>query len=515
MPSQSTRLSYLAATPGTGFSRENIWLNRDYGTEKVWVLNPMHIVSLSSETKSKFVKIIESFKQFSEKWFSHVLLLIFLILYGFIGAYVFVTLEGPNEISIKTSVSNMRENIIRELWWSSQKFTKGWWDKLAKIRMKEFERQLHEACIAEQTTDSEKSDWTFWHALFFSSTIFTTIGYGHVVPKTDAGRVATIIYAFIDLGKLFTRGIKVVFKYCRMIYYAKHLRKVRSVGKKATQRLPTQYMSVALEKMTQLPHSLTNEKDKDSDGGHLKPEDRRQSKSRSRSQSPPKQSRPVSVNESVPSVSTAAVGDETASTLMEDPKEYEVDDEFNLPISVAVILLLLYMMIGAAVFTIWEDWSFFESFYFVYISLSTIGFGDYVPKHPIFMMCTFIYLLFGLALTSMCINVVQEKLSATFQKAKLRIGATMGLDVQQLMAEDLAMESKEESIEKDVKVVDQKEDDNNFKLKNTEIGKTLKERREKKRDRSRSPKPEGKSGNDNEDRLSKGSERRSVGFIDD
>ncbi|CAG2173324.1 unnamed protein product [Oppiella nova] len=160
MPSQSSRLSYLATTPGTTFGRDQIWLNRDYGSEKVWVLNPMHIVSLSSETKSKFVKVIESFKQFSEKWFSHVLLLIFLILYGFLGAYVFVTLEGPNESNIKTSVSNMRENIIRELWWSSQKFTKGWWDKLAKIRMKEFERQLHEACIADQTTDSEKMQAT-------------------------------------------------------------------------------------------------------------------------------------------------------------------------------------------------------------------------------------------------------------------------------------------------------------------------------------------------------------------
>ena len=174
--STQPRTAYIAGSPGTTFNREQLWLSRDYGPEKVWVLNPMHIVSLSTETKSKFVKIIESFKQFSEKWFSHVLLLIFLMLYGFIGAYVFVTLEGPNETSIKvfyhlfvklftfsdcfvrkTSVSNMRENIIRELWWSSQKFTKGWWDKLAKIRMKEFERQLHEACIAEQTTDSEKS----------------------------------------------------------------------------------------------------------------------------------------------------------------------------------------------------------------------------------------------------------------------------------------------------------------------------------------------------------------------
>ncbi|CAG2171548.1 unnamed protein product, partial [Oppiella nova] len=449
-------------------------------------------------TKSKFVKVIESFKQFSEKWFSHVLLLIFLILYGFLGAYVFVTLEGPNESNIKTSVSNMRENIIRELWWSSQKFTKGWWDKLAKIRMKEFERQLHEACIADQTTDSEKMQATNYLFLshfsidnFDTKTrtifsefkgmdllactifqlnyiydnrqdfiiLFTVTGYGHVVPKTDAGRVATIIYAFIgiplllmvltDLGKLFTRGIK-------FIYYMKHIRKVRSVGRKATQKLPTQYMSQALERVSQLPHTLTDKVDKNSDNNsntHLKPENNAKGKSRSRSVSPAKEStsRSTSVVMSNPGSSTG-VGDETP--MQEEPKDFEVDDEFNLPISVAVILLLSYMMIGAAAFTLWEDWSFFESFYFVYISLSTIGFGDYVPKHPIFMMCTFIYLLFGLALTSMCINVVQEKLSATFQKAKLRIGATMGLDVQQLMEEDFQMESKESSIEKDTKPVD-------------------------------------------------------------
>ena len=104
--SSQARTAYIAATPGTAFAREQIWVNRDYGPEKVWVLNPMHIVTLSTETKSKFVKIIESFKQFSEKWFSHVLLLIFLMLYGFIGAYVFVTLEGPNESSIKVLSSS-------------------------------------------------------------------------------------------------------------------------------------------------------------------------------------------------------------------------------------------------------------------------------------------------------------------------------------------------------------------------------------------------------------------------
>lgn len=59
------------------------------------------------------------------------------------------------------------------------------------------------------------------------------------------------------------------------------------------------------------------------------------------------------------------------------PEEgFEVDDEFDLPVSVALILLLLYMLIGAAIFSYSEDWSLFEAFYFVYISLSTIGFGE-------------------------------------------------------------------------------------------------------------------------------------------
>ncbi len=177
--------------------------------------------------------------------------------------------------------------------------------------------------------------------------------------------------------------------------------------------------------------------------------------------------------------------DESTTTFTDDEtlaEEFEVDDEFNLPISVAVTLLLLYMMAGAAVFTIWEKWTFFESFYFVYISLSTIGFGDYVPEHPAFMMCTFIYLLFGLALTSMCINVVQEKLSATFQKAKLRIGATMGLDMTAMMEEELNQD------ETSVLQMNNNNNNNNNNnpnpkpiLKDEGIGDALREKREKKR----------------------------------
>lgn len=56
----------------------------------------------------------------------------------------------------------------------------------------------------------------------------------------------------------------------------------------------------------------------------------------------------------------------TAPTETTSPEEEVViDDEFNLPISIAVILLIIYIMLGALLFTLWEDWTFFEAFYFM------------------------------------------------------------------------------------------------------------------------------------------------------
>lgn len=67
-------------------------------------------------------------------------------------------------------------------------------------------------------------------------------------------------------------------------------------------------------------------------------------------------------------------GESPMTPLPENLKNYEIDDEFNLPISVAIIMLVGYMIFGAAIYCILEeDWTFFESFYFVFISISTIG----------------------------------------------------------------------------------------------------------------------------------------------
>lgn len=125
-----------------------------------------------------------------------------------------------------------------------------------------------------------------------------------------------------------------------------------------------------------------------------------------------------------PSIGT---GDETPTPNV---SVFEIDDEFNLPITVALFILISYIFIGAVVYCMWEEWHFFASFYFVFISMSTIGFGDIVPQKPLCMFVTIVYLVFGLALMSMCINVVQEKLTDTFKQASAKLSATIGFEAE-------------------------------------------------------------------------------------
>lgn len=80
------------------------------------------------------------------------------------------------------------------------------------------------------------------------------------------------------------------------------------------------------------------------------------------------------VDPTSPSLSIPLPSESPMTPMPTNLESYEIDDEFNLPISVAIVMLMSYMLFGAAIYCTWEDgWTFFESFYFVFVSISTIG----------------------------------------------------------------------------------------------------------------------------------------------
>lgn len=120
--------------------------------------------------------------------------------------------------------------------------------------------------------------------------------------------------------------------------------------------------------------------------------------------------------------------------------EFKLVEDLRLvtvPVTSCFTVLLVYMTFGTVLFSTWEGWSYMDGFYFCFISLATIGFGDFVPGSRYIyqvsedidiqdanakLIIGALYILIGMAIGGMCINLMQEQIVVQVRTGLRRVG---------------------------------------------------------------------------------------------
>ncbi|KAL6432873.1 hypothetical protein ACFW04_006316 [Cataglyphis niger] len=165
------------------------------------VLDPM----MEIERPSRCIRFLRLLWKFSRCVFSHVTLISLVVAYCVIGAYAFEALEANHEKEVKKSIKSIRGNVSEKLWEITKNFdvlARENWTMKALEELEMFEESLFKKMKMEGWDGSEEEgniQWTFAGALFYSIIVITTIGYGHIAPKTKNGKVVTIFYAILGI----------------------------------------------------------------------------------------------------------------------------------------------------------------------------------------------------------------------------------------------------------------------------------------------------------------------------
>nr|XP_021192597.2 uncharacterized protein LOC110377880 [Helicoverpa armigera] len=154
---------------------------------------------------SKCAKVLYYTWKLCSVVFSHFVMISLVVAYCILGAVTFEKLEAEHEKEVKRNISQLRSNTTQSIWTMTRTvplFNQTNWTCEVVDMLKDFENAILLEMKVRGWDGNESTDhiqWTFTGALFYSIIVITTIGYGHIAPKTQTGKVVTIFYAILGI----------------------------------------------------------------------------------------------------------------------------------------------------------------------------------------------------------------------------------------------------------------------------------------------------------------------------
>ena len=300
------------------------------------------------------------------------------VCYAIAGAFAFMSIEAEVDSEINETVDNIRTSCVKDLWNVTDHLNvlhkDKWYFDVRKLLIN-YQQNISQAIKSGYDGRSNAERWSFPSALMFSLSVFTMIGFGHLVPRTDWGKIATMLYAvfgipvyvlyFMNMGQVLASTFKWI--YCKMVSCTASLQK-----EKPAQATPGVDSAV------------------DQKGAELNNEG----------------------------------GEDSGSSLEEDLEEQPI----IVPSTACLWVFIIYLLCGTIMFAEWEGWDYLDACYFCVTSLCKIGLGDFVPGSNIIaahtpanqtkLIINFFYLLVGMGIVAMCYNLMKEEVLLRLQEIK-------------------------------------------------------------------------------------------------
>ncbi|NXI54075.1 KCNKI protein, partial [Chloroceryle aenea] len=352
--------------------------------------------------------------------FPHACFILSLVIYAFLGALMFSHIEGNRKVNL----SEEYRKFLQNLWYISRNLS----DNMTENE-EVFREQIR---VLLNTAERDwfvnpKDIWTFFGSLFFCCTVFTTVGYGNTYPVTRIGKYLCMLYALFgiplmflvltDMGDILATVLSKSYNEFRKLQskiLASKLCSGFTCNKGDELKSGAQSKVVINEPLTIM------EVLKSQAGVKRKPVKYRNAEifemliARESEHTKPARNKSIERWSSCPELTRGKTMSRVIENFDKIGKQLE---KLDVPIVLMVLVIFVYISCAAAILPNWETrLDFQEAFYFCFITLTTIGFGDTQLEHPKFFLFFSLYIIIGMEIVFIAFKLGQDRLIALYKK---------------------------------------------------------------------------------------------------